>query len=103
MDNYTYNLGPNARICGVNSLADIGTEKSPECNLQPAQLVITQTGESEKGSCPTNAERDDFIFEGATFRSMHKQIGNAVPVLLAERIAKKIKQVLISKSISKVA
>ncbi len=42
---------------------------------------------------------DDFIFEGATFRSMHKQIGNAVPVLLAEKIAKKIKSMLISKSL----
>ena len=40
---------------------------------------------------------DDFIFEGATFRSMHKQIGNAVPVLLAENIAKKIKNILIKK------
>ena len=46
---------------------------------------------------------DDFIFEGATFRSMHKQIGNAVPVLLAEMIAKKIKQVLMSKNITKAA
>ncbi len=44
---------------------------------------------------------DDFIFEGATFRSMHKQIGNAVPVLLAEKIAKKIKSMLISKSLKR--
>ena len=40
---------------------------------------------------------DDFIFEGSTFRSMHKQIGNAVPVLLAEKIAKKIKIILSKK------
>ena len=46
---------------------------------------------------------DDFIFEGATLGSMHKQIGNAVPVLLAEMIAKKIKQVLMSKNITKAA
>ena len=40
---------------------------------------------------------DDFVFEGATFRSMHKQIGNAVPVLLAEKLAKKIKLSLLKK------
>ena len=40
---------------------------------------------------------DDFIFEGATFRSMHKQIGNAVPVLLAEKIATEIKRILLKK------
>ena len=40
---------------------------------------------------------DDFIFEGATYRSMHKQIGNAVPVLLAEKVAKEIKTALIKK------
>ena len=42
---------------------------------------------------------DDFVFEGATFRSMHKQIGNAVPVLLAEKVAKEIKKRIESKSL----
>ena len=46
---------------------------------------------------------DDFIFEGTTFRSMHKQIGNAVPVLLAEKIAKKIRNTLIKKETLKIA
>ena len=46
---------------------------------------------------------DDFVFEGATFRSMHKQIGNAVPVLLAEKIAKRIKKILINKSLRRAA
>ena len=46
---------------------------------------------------------DDFIFEGSTFRSMHKQIGNAVPVLLAEKVAKEIKQILTKRVILKVA
>ena len=64
LDRYTYNLGPNARICGVNSLADTGTDKLPECNLQPAQFVITQTGGSERASCPQTAEESDFMFEG---------------------------------------
>ena len=36
---------------------------------------------------------DDFIFYGA-IGSMHKQIGNAVPVLLARRIAESIKESL---------
>ena len=46
---------------------------------------------------------DDFIFEGSTFRSMHKQIGNAVPVLLAEKIAKKIRNILIKKETLRIA
>ena len=46
---------------------------------------------------------DDFIFEGATFRSMHRQIGNAVPVLLAEKIAKEIRKILSKKELLKKA
>ena len=46
---------------------------------------------------------DDFIFEGATLGSMHKQIGNAVPVLLAEKIAKKIKKILVDKLLRRAA
>ena len=46
---------------------------------------------------------DDFVFEGATFRSMHKQIGNAVPVLLAEKVAKGIKAILSKKEILSLA
>ena len=38
---------------------------------------------------------DDFIFEGSTFRSMIKQIGNAVAVDLAKIIAKEIKKNLV--------
>ena len=64
LDRYTYNLGTNAKICGVNSLADTGSDKLPECNLQPAQFVITQTGGSEQASCPQTAEESDFMFEG---------------------------------------
>ena len=37
---------------------------------------------------------DNFIFEGSTFRSMHQQVGNAVPPILAEKIAKEIKKIL---------
>ena len=41
--------------------------------------------------------------KGATFRSMHKQIGNAVPVLLAEKVAKEIKKMIESKSLRRAA
>jgi len=34
---------------------------------------------------------------------MHKQIGNAVPVLLAEKIAKKIRNILIKKETLRIA
>ena len=34
---------------------------------------------------------DDFIFEGS-LGNMYKQIGNAVPVLLAQKLAEKIKE-----------
>ncbi len=62
LNNYTYSLGSNARICGVNSLADMGKEQRPECNLKPAQLVITQSGENEQGSCPSTVSRNDLVF-----------------------------------------
>ncbi len=55
-----YKLGANSKFCGVNSLlAD-----EPECNLDPVRLVITQDGNSEKQSCPTEADAEDFQFEG---------------------------------------
>jgi len=43
------------------------------------------------------------VFEGTTFRSMHKQIGNAVPVLLAEKVAKEIKKIILSKALRRAA
>ena len=36
----------------------------------------------------------DFVFEGSTFRSMHRQIGNAVAVKLAYKIATEIKKMI---------
>ena len=36
---------------------------------------------------------DDFVFEGS-LNSMHRQVGNAVPVVLANKIAKEIKREL---------
>ncbi len=64
LTNYNYKLGSNARICGVNSLTDMGNEQRPECNLKPAQLVITQSGENEQGSCSSTVSKNDFVFEG---------------------------------------
>ena len=85
------------RITNWDRPSDTVTATSPEIHVNLKRRL------SVRECAILQTFPDDFIFEGATFRSMHKQIGNAVPVLLAERIAKKIKQVLISKSISKVA
>ena len=57
--NEVYKLGANSKFCGVNSLAD-----EPECNLDPVRFVITQDGNSERKSCPTEADAEDFQFEG---------------------------------------
>ena len=62
---------------------------APILDDQPTELV----------ELPSLNDSDDFVFEGATFRSMHKQIGNAVPVLLAEKVAKEIKKRIESKSL----
>ena len=66
LENYTYNLGTNARICGVDSLKDEESSGQPACNLQPTQLVITQSGSSEKKSCPDTVDPEDFKFGGGS-------------------------------------
>ena len=85
------------RITNWDRPSDTVTATSPEIHVNLKRRL------SVRECAILQTFPDDFIFEGATFRSMHKQIGNAVPVLLAEMIAKKIKQVLISKSIIKAA
>ena len=72
------------RIQNWDRASDTITATSPEIhpNLQRRMSV------RECATIQTFPE--DFIFEGSTFRSMIKQIGNAVPVKLAEIIAKKL-------------
>ena len=72
------------RIQNWDRPSDTITATSPEIhpNLQRRMSV------RECATIQTFPE--DFIFEGSTFRSMIKQIGNAVPVNLAELIAKNI-------------
>lgn len=57
--NEIYKLGANSKLCGVNSLVG-----EPECNLDPVRFVITQDGNSERQSCPTEADAEDFQFAG---------------------------------------
>lgn len=57
--NEIYKLGANSKLCGVNSLAG-----EPECNLDPVRFVITQDGNNERQSCPTEADTEDFQFAG---------------------------------------
>ena len=76
------------RISNWDKPSDTITATSPEIHpngtrrLSVRECAILQ-------SFPMN-----FIFEGSTFRSMHKQIGNAVPVDLAYKIAKGIKKLI---------
>ena len=76
------------RISNWNTPSDTITATSPEIHpngkrrLSVRECAILQTFPM------------DFVFEGTTFRSMHKQIGNAVPVLLARLVASNIKKLL---------
>ena len=85
------------RITNWDRPSDTVTATSPEIHVNLKRRL------SVRECAILQTFPDDFIFEGATFRSMHKQIGNAVPVLLAEKIAKKIKINLSKKEILKVA
>ena len=62
--NESYLLSSGSKLCGVNSLADRGSEQLPACNLEPVRLVITQDGETERRSCPAGVASTDFRFEG---------------------------------------
>jgi DNA (cytosine-5)-methyltransferase 1 len=76
------------RISNWNTPSDTLTATSPEIHVNLKRRL------SVRECAILQTFPDDFVFEGATFRSMHKQIGNAVPVLLAEKVAKEIKQIL---------
>ena len=85
------------RITNWKTPSDTLTATSPEIHVNLKRRL------SVRECAILQTFPDDFIFEGATFRSMHKQIGNAVPVLLAEKVAKEIKQALTKRVILKVA
>ena len=85
------------RISNWKTPSDTLTATSPEIHVNLKRRL------SVRECAILQAFPDDFIFEGATFRSMHKQIGNAVPVLLAEKVAKGIKKILLKKEIFRIA
>ena len=85
------------RISNWTTPSDTLTATSPEIHVNLKRRL------SVRECAILQTFPDDFIFEGATFRSMHKQIGNAVPVLLAEKVAKGIKKILLKKEIFRIA
>ena len=85
------------RISNWNTPSDTLTATSPEIHVNLKRRL------SVRECAILQTFPDDFVFEGATFRSMHKQIGNAVPVLLAEKVAKEIKKMIESKSLRRAA
>ena len=85
------------RITNWKTPSDTLTATSPEIHVNLKRRL------SVRECAILQTFPDDFIFEGTTFRSMHRQIGNAVPVLLAEKIAKEIKKMIQSKSLRRAA
>ena len=79
------------RITNWERPSDTFTATSPEIHVNLKRRL------SVRECAILQSFPDNFIFVGATFRSMHRQIGNAVPVLLAEKIATKIKNNLLKK------
>ena len=85
------------RITNWDTPSDTLTATSPEIHVNLKRRL------SVRECAIIQTFPDDFVFEGATFRSMHKQIGNAVPVLLAEKVAKVIRKMIESKSLRRAA
>ncbi|MDC0366593.1 DNA cytosine methyltransferase [Pelagibacteraceae bacterium] len=85
------------RITNWKTPSDTLTATSPEIHVNLKRRL------SVRECAILQTFPDDFIFEGATYRSMHKQIGNAVPVLLAEKVAKEIKKTLMKTVILRMA
>ena len=85
------------RITNWKTPSDTLTATSPEIHVNLKRRL------SVRECAILQTFPDDFIFEGSTFRSMYKQIGNAVPVLLAEKVAKEIKAILSKKEILSLA
>ena len=77
------------RITNWDRPSDTITATSPEIHVNKKRRL------SARECAILQTFPDDFIFEGS-LNSLYRQIGNAVPVLLAEKIASEIKKCLTS-------
>lgn len=73
------------RITNWDRPSDTITATSPEIHINKMRRL------SVRECAIIQTFPNDFIFEGKTIGIMHKQIGNAVPVLLAKKIAECVK------------
>lgn len=76
------------RITNWDRPSDTITATSPEIHVNKMRRL------SVRECAIIQTFPEDFIFSGNNLGIMHKQIGNAVPVLLAEQIAKSVKKQL---------
>jgi len=79
------------RITNWDRPSDTITATSPEIHINKTRRL------SVRECAILQTFPDDFVFTGS-LNSMYRQIGNAVPVLLAEKIAIEIKNKLLEKS-----
>lgn len=76
------------RITNWDRPSDTITATSPEIHVNKMRRL------SVRECALIQTFPEDFIFSGKNIHIMHKQIGNAVPVLLAKQIAECVKKVL---------
>jgi len=76
------------RITNWDRPSDTITATSPEIHVNKMRRL------SVRECAILQTFPNDFIFEGSNIGIMHKQIGNAVPVLLAKQIAESVKHEL---------
>ena len=75
------------RITNWNRVSDTITATSPEIHINKTRRL------SARECAIIQTFPNDFIFEGS-LNLMYRQIGNAVPVLLAEKIGREIYSLL---------
>ena len=73
------------RITNWDRPSDTITATSPEIHINKMRRL------SVRECAIIQTFPEDFIFAGSTIGKMHTQIGNAVPVLLAKKVAECIK------------
>ena len=76
------------RITNWDRPSDTITATSPEIHINKMRRL------SVRECALIQTFPEDFIFEGNTLGILHKQIGNAVPVLLAKKVAECVKEEL---------